>query len=726
MPFDAAPYLRPIKPVSTSQDAVKKPTVYIGVDTEFAKYEEDNAAPPLACLTWWLPGDADASICHALDASRVFRGLAAVALKNSYTIVGNHIAADLCILMVHDPSLTPIIFELLDRGLVECTILAEKADDIARGTYRAKIKGKYVDGKVVGYSLDQLVQHRLRIGLGTSEGEEYRVRFGEFIHLPLHMWPAPAVRYARIDAKAVGMLRDKQETDETNDPAASGYYVYANTPMQTRAAFGLALQRMKGIRTDPVQTTRMREKLTKQLEEATELLVKIGWVREGHLMPKAKRWKKPSVKEGEIKKYVVDLATKLGFDYKRTPSGKEASLDAEAISMFPPDPKLNAYRSYIKAEKLVGYTEILSTGFYHAIHSEPNTLVTNGRTSWGSDSPDGAESAKTLNLQQQPTVAGMRDCFIPREGYYFWSVDYSTLELVGVAQVCLWMFKYSRLAELINSGADMHSLLGSMILNISYEEFLTRKGLGELLIKAVRELAKRANFGLWGGMGIKRFLQTLREAAAELLIDGIDVAAFGIELTEEFAKHLKKLWLEMLPETREYFKNAQYVAEGNGLIVEFITNRIRGGLNEERGYSETANDWFSSLCAYAAKESMYKIQRAFFCDTESPCFGNGWMTAFIHDEHFGECRIGTEHYVVPEVKRIAQTTAQEVFPDVQLGCNEWIAARWRKEAAPCYFCKACNTYGKKHKCKCGAWAYARPWEESEEFRNLLAKGEVIA
>lgn len=696
----------PIKPVSTSQDAVAKPRSYIGIDTETALSTDACACPALACLTWYVPGDDDAQIAGRLDAPRVFEGLLRFALETRTTIVAHHLPYDLSILANEAPHLIPLIFDVLDAGLFECTLLCDKLDDIARGQYDNEGKQRWHDlgagRKPYTYGLADTMLIRTGIHLDKS-ADTWRTRYGELIDIPIAHWPEAARRYALDDAKAHWLLRMKQDADEAADPAGEGYYVFADAPAQTRAGLALALMRVKGIRTDPVHTARLKATLEGRMLEVIDELIRVGFLRKGYMRPRAKDWKPPSKDTKKIKAHIVATAARLGVDYKRVKDedGNDkpdsVSMDKEALELLD-DPALNSLRAYTSTQKLIGYTTILESGFHHAIHSEPNTLVANGRISWGSESPDGyGDDARSVNLTNLPTEPGVRECYVPRAGNLFWAVDYSTLELCTVAQACIWWLGRSRLAELINDGTDMHSLLGSMILNISYEDFIARRKAGDVLCELVRDLAKRANFGLWGGMGIDRFFSTCRDLAA-------DLAKVGIILTRELIVHLKDTWRTMLPETWDYFKIANTIANGSQQVVQFTSDRLRGGLD----YCDAANTPFSGMAADGGKEATYKIQRACFREPESPLFGS-FMNAFIHDEFFGESPEEKAHAAAHEVERIARETMQARVPDVRIKCSISLMRRWRKGA------KAFHVDG-----------ILRPHEESPSFKAALARGEVFA
>ena len=73
----------------------------------------------------------------------------------------------------------------------------------------------------------------------------------------------------------------------------------------------------------------------------------------------------------------------------------------------------------------------------------------------------GRFSSNDPNVQNIPRDNGMRGCFIPRDGYYFCSIDYGQLELLCLAQVIKNKIpdkdpEYYTLLNAINAGVDVH------------------------------------------------------------------------------------------------------------------------------------------------------------------------------------------------------------------------------------------------------------------------------
>jgi hypothetical protein len=115
----------------------------------------------------------------------------------------------------------------------------------------------------------------------------------------------------------------------------------------------------------------------------------------------------------------------------------------------------------------------------------------------------------------------------------FLDLDYSTIELVALAQACTSQFNWnSEMAARINAGDDLHQVFAG---------FVTRKPQDEVT-GSERARVKPINFGKPGGMG-PRSLQTYAKMT------------YGIEYTEDEVEELSEQWLDLFPEMREFLKD---------------------------------------------------------------------------------------------------------------------------------------------------------------------------
>ena len=80
----------------------------------------------------------------------------------------------------------------------------------------------------------------------------------------------------------------------------------------------------------------------------------------------------------------------------------------------------------------------------------------------------GRTSCRKPNVQNQPRLGGVRECWVPRKGNVYVQADYSIAELCALAQCCIFMGLESKMAEALNEGKDLHLDFASNVLGISY------------------------------------------------------------------------------------------------------------------------------------------------------------------------------------------------------------------------------------------------------------------
>src|SRR5688500_14701739 len=233
----------------------------------------------------------------------------------------------------------------------------------------------------------------------------------------------------------------------------------------------------------------------------------------------------------------------------------------------------------------------------HVSHSN----AIRSRRDQGSDS--GAPSHPIRD--HEVVVISMRECFIPRPGYLFCSVDFDTFELRTWAQVCLWSVGQSRLATVLNAGGDPHVELGASMAGLSKEEGYKRAKDPEFK-KTYRQPAKAGNFGFPGGMGGRRFRVAARKQ--------------GIFLSEQECYALRDAWLRQWPEASLYFawingqcrrpampealESQSYVPQ----LTHYVSKRARGKVP----YTAACNSYFQGLAADAAKAAGWALTKEMY------------------------------------------------------------------------------------------------------------------
>lgn len=233
-------------------------------------------------------------------------------------------------------------------------------------------------------------------------------------------------------------------------------------------------------------------------------------------------------KDEPLRAHVKEIADRVGYALKLTDGGA-ISTDKEVIGDLEDlDPLLKIYGHRQKLQKLVS-TDLPrmewpkgSGQFSDVVHFPFNILVKTTRTS--SRTNDKYPSGN--GQQVHPKVRG---CFVPRPGNVLCSVDYSSLELVCVAEITYNLFGEESVHwQKVNADYNMHAFLGAQLaasldpefstwcedLGIDLTNFDDVYGAFMLLKKenpeffgAWRKLAKPTGLGFPGGLGPKTMLE---------------------------------------------------------------------------------------------------------------------------------------------------------------------------------------------------------------------------
>ena len=594
---------------------------YIAFDTETALIKDSLLVPPVVCLSVCDNGAAP-RLYVGSDIERKFTELLDEALAGRAVLVGHNVAFDTAVLAEACPQLMAKIFATYDADGIVDTQVCEKMLDIFDGQLQRK------------YSLAHLCMQYMGVELDKGD-DGWRLRYYELRDTPLDQWPKRAAEYARDDAKYTFLLHQAQlERAGRGMPKD----VLHNLPEQARAAFGLHLMAAWGIRTDGKHIKTLEYKLQAARDTAHAKLAAGGL-----LNPRGGR---------SIEAIRERIRATSRPPYRLTDTGK-ISTAGEVLEGLQ-DPLLKSVVEYAQAEKLLNtYVTKLWRGTKHAIQPYVNTLLYSGRTSMGNP-----------NLQNVPTFAGIREAYVPRPGHVFCTVDYDTAELRSLAQTCLDLFGFSKMAEAFqeNPKADLHTMLAARIVGVPFEEAMERKKQGKL---PARKLAKELNFGLPGGMGVKRFIATVQKK--------------GLEISHGEASRHKATWLQQWPEMKQYFKHISQVTEGDGLFQSFISKRYRGGC----GYCDGANNYFQSRTADGAKRAVYAVVKKMYTQPTNPLYGCR-LVLFLHDELIIEAPEEHAHEAAEELTRVMIEQMQTVCPDVPITAEPALMRRWYKGAEAVY------------------------------------------
>ena len=606
------------------------------------------------------------------------------------TFVAHNHPFDLAVLANECPEIMPILLNLMESGRIRDTQVREKLIAIAEDNFNFDDRTNKKPGN---FSLAYLVQ--LYMGQDISEDKKdpksWRLRYSELDNVPINKWPQKAIDYAMDDAYyCLGVYHHQgRERSLPEGVLVNETGTVTNELEQTAAALSLHLMACHGVYTDLEAVHTFEKNVTSLANQADDAAYQGGFLRvnkcktcEGTGVPASSRsglkcyecagergympkrckvpLKKPAIHKARLQAMVskcyggepplTDPSTRFPLGQVKTDSD---TLKGSGNGL------LKKYAEGQEYKKLLNtYLPILKSGIQKPITSSPNVLVRSGRTSW-----------RAPNFQNPPRKGGFRECFVPREGKVFSAIDYSSLELCTLAQVNLNLFSYSKMAEALREGRDLHLAFAAQLLNISYEEASDRKASGDPNIKEARQHAKAGNFGFPGGLGIAAF---------------VDYAnSMGIPMTFNRADDLKQQWMETWPEMQNYFDmiaHASDTSDTGRFTVKHLTSlRLRGGCS----YTSGANTFFQGLAADGAKSAMWRLTKAMYAEPDSPLYGvRCW--AFIHDEFIFEGPEQNCHLWAKAASDIMVGEMQKYTPDIPIKADPALMRRWYKDAEPIY------------------------------------------
>lgn len=626
----------------------------VAFDSETERFGCGCMAPRSVC--WSFAWREDDGLHTALrdheQGPRELAELLCRAAKREVMLVGHNVAYDLAVLVAHNSELWPLVWDAYEAGGVYCTQVAEWLLDTAAGLLRMEWNeetGEYKATK--SYALERLAIQYLA---WPPYKDEWRLRYGELRGIPIADWPEAARAYPLRDADATLGVAEHQLARAhdfvPHDPLA------ADLARQVRAYFALHLVSCWGLALDFDAVRDLEAKLSaKACEHEAEL------ERAGYLV-RAKTGKsagKVTKKLAAVRADVVRDCEARGVEVATTPTG-EVKISGTILDACT-SPALQHLAAWSEVQKtLTSFARPFSALGAGIVHSRYGFAAT-GRTTCSGGGK--RAEVKGLNVQQMPRAPGVRECFVPRAGHVFSSTDYAALELCTFAEVLLKKVGYSRMAEAINDGADLHSRLGAQLMRVTEEVFLDRLKAGDKTTKDFRQYAKSANFGYPGGMGAARFVEAQRNN--------------GVDFSESFARSLKAEWMRAWPEVKDYFDIiGKTVGEGTATIVQLYSNRIRGGV----GFTDAANTFFQGLAADGAKAALWKIVRECYDERlSSPLLGSR-VVAFMHDEFLAEHPIERAHDAATRLAEVAIDVMREWTPNVAIKAEPALMERWHKAA----------------------------------------------
>lgn len=712
----------------------------IGVDTETYPIDIYQLAPKLVCLT---TSDGNHKYIAATGDPGTIPGATAQLFDSADNLcvkVFHNAGFDLAVMCAAMPELFPVVFDHIDRGLIEDTITREKLLNLA-DTGDLDFATLPGGGKMaINYKLHELVRYYFGVDISGTKNDEdaWRMHYRYLDGVPTAEWPENALSYALDDPDWTIKVRNEQEKRRYQLWQKKGIDPLATQVLQVQASFALYLMTCQGICVDAAEKQKIEAMLEEELKpENINLLIEhnilcpevppqpyANGAKNKDGTPKMTAAKPEKINAAVLREYIKGLSQKNPdrFTIKMTkkstrhPEG-QISFDAEWMEEHAGlDPVLSQYYHRQKLQKLVTtYLPAMNdktTGKTSpVVYFAFNTLVSTGRTSSFSHSLVPSTNGQNIDYR-------VRNCFIPRPGFVLCSTDYSGMEHVTQAQKCLNLFGYSKLAELLNNDIDAHEYLGAQIAYYTdtnfknaclegkphgltqdeiYQVFHRCKKSDQEPIKAFwkhyRTLAKPTGLGYPGGLGPKTFIVYAK-------------TTFGVDVDFETATQLRELWRQTFPEVVEY-----HAWINNACVDPFNEPRIRedehGNQRSSKQYAYTSPLGMlragCDFCAAAngaalqtpssegSKIAVYNTVRSCYDSTRKSILypdAQGVTcrpVVFVHDELLTELRYDDQtHERAMAVSQIMVNALKVITPDVKVKAEPALMWRWDKRAESVY------------------------------------------
>jgi hypothetical protein len=644
--------------------------------------------------------------------------------KNEVLVCANA-AFDLAVLCRFIPEAIPIVFELLEKGLVEDVLLREKFLHLtAHGDLDFHRiyddHGEVITARKLEYGLGALSKYYLGKDRGNDKeaSDAWRKYFSELEKINLEEWPAEAVKYVSEDAEDTWVIRELQEQERLKCWQNLGIDPFRAQAHRVKVAFSLHMMSIPGIAIDAEAKARVDAMLAEELRpEKMPNLIKLGILVPGKPETtktlkngtiKTVKGTKDKISQTTLRALVKTWCEENKVEVQMTvPSEKNPDGQVSiGMEFFETNQKKHVvfqeYYDRQKLQKLVTtemprlQNEDGSTA--SVVHPSYDALKSTGRTSSFASS-----IYPSTNIQNVDPRA--RQCYVPRPGKKLMSVDYNQMELGTAAQVCFDLFGHSVLKDKINAGVDVHTYLGAQLayhLNSDFKKSIddnipevTADAIFEAFMKCkkspdeavrkffahYRKFAKPTGLGYPGGLGAQTFIDYAW-------------ATYRIDVDLEMAKNLKQIWLSTFPEFDAYFK---HLPVGNKDLIDpdsFAYFSPMGMYRAGCNYCAVANGQaLQTPSAEGATLAGFNLVRACYDSTQKSILLNTVRPiAFIHDEFLLEIDAGDgslgarklRHEQAKEVARIMVDAMRVVTPDVTPRATPVLMDRWDKLAEPVY------------------------------------------
>jgi len=607
-------------------------------------------------------------------------------------------------------------WQIAAQGRLHCTMILERLIALARiDEHPGQFKNLAVLAGQIGVELDK--------------ADPYRLRCGELLGLPAAVWGClePGFwSYAIQDSIATLLIWQHltvqaeilQPSPADLLPGAVERFGLLTESLQVRGAIALDAISRTGVQVDLDQVHKVQARIDRVVQAQGERLEQLGQeLGAPELFKRRKRTGEiyrtasgvPRKNAKQIKAVLEQIGRKLHLRPRRNQDGLVTDSVAYWSQHADDHPFLSCYCTWSEQAKLAQFFSKLGA---ERIYPRYTAMVRTGRS-----------SCSAPNLQQLPRQSSFREMICAAPGHWLLAIDYSTLELRTLAQVCLHRYGRSATADVFRAGGDPHTHTAALLQGMTAEQF---QGLPADQQKQDRQRAKAVNFGVPGGLG-----------AAALM--AMAKTGYGVEMTLEEAQDLRRrLLYQVYPELAQYLQedrarvcaanmlapvdavraalpdralfpilfqilsDPEAVAAHGQKKVDFAweyvakLNRnpdLAAALEQRRpseqlarrvlfGYSHTlsgrvrghvrftarCNTPFQGLAADGAKLALFELV----------CLGYR-VCGFVHDEVLLEI---PEHWDLDKtyqhVEQVLCSTMQELTPDIPIAAEGLIGDRWYK------------------------------------------------
>lgn len=664
-----------------------------GWDSETWPFKPGLPTPRQVCASW-SDGERDELTLWPDTRARFVK-----LLERGDHLVGVNIAYDVVGTAAMDPTLLPLVFQAGNAGLFHCCSIREGLNDIAKGEMQEKPDDEFDWNR---YPQALLMQRHFGEDISAEKhGDVWRYKYGQLDGVPLAQYPVEAADYPKRDARRPLRIFHSQ----------AGFRNLHNEPAQVRAAIAIQFMRTWGFRTDGEYIAALEKEVDALWDAARKEFTRHriyrpdgtkDKVRLSELVTAAYRRDCPACgglghgQGDESNCAKCGGAGTLG-EPPKTPSG-QVCTDRDTLEDSG-DPLLMKLAVSGKNDKRkTTNIPALKKGIHFPVTPNVNNLVATGRIScdWQQMPQKGmiregviarghlkylarrSPQLRALIMEQGCDPDDLPDTVLS-------SNDLGGAELRTMSQRAIYVVKYSKMAEFLNAGKDVHAHVGATFLGITYDQFMARK----VELDPYRKVAKIFNFGKGGGAGgfamafnakVKeniRFCLTLNRAT-KCGVEKVEGKVRGqvkrvCALCVRIANELSELWLRAWPEQQDLKDMAgRLTARGaRATSVVFGSERERDGCT----YSQWLNNPFQGAIGDAVKAAMWRIEEESKTDRRSALWGSHQVLN-IHDELWTEHPDDSRRH--DAAFRVAQILCEEtdkVTPDVKNEVEPAIARR---------------------------------------------------